>query len=139
LDDAHAAEHGVVVDRDGVDAVVLDGLGVPGLHAHFLEDLADEVLELVGGHRQQVRAAVQPGYHVHAGDEFEAGEQGLEVNGGLYGLQVVRVRGDQGVEASEASRRVERGQLVCAEYFSCRAYLEQQRPDRLAGRGICGG
>ena len=56
------------------------------------EDLAYEVLELVGGHRQEVRAAVQPGYNVHAGYEFEPGEQGLEVHGGLYGLQVIRVR-----------------------------------------------
>jgi hypothetical protein len=92
LDDAHAAEDGVVVDRDGVDAVVLDCLRVPGLHAHFLENLADEVLELVGGHRKEVRAAVQPGNDVHPGDELEPGQQGVEVHGGLHGLQVVGVR-----------------------------------------------
>jgi hypothetical protein len=58
LDDAHAAEHGVVVYRDGVDAVVLDRLRVPGLHAHFLEDLANEVFELVRVHCEEVGSAV---------------------------------------------------------------------------------
>src|ERR1700722_5609693 len=83
LDNAHAAEHCVVVDRDGVDAVVLDRLRVPGLHAHFLEDLAHEVLELVRVHGEEVRAAVQSGNDVHSGYELEPGQQGVEVRGGL--------------------------------------------------------
>jgi hypothetical protein len=41
LDDAQATEDRVLVDCYRVHAVVLGGLGNPGLHAHLLEELAD--------------------------------------------------------------------------------------------------
>jgi hypothetical protein len=44
LDYAQATEDRVLVDCYRVDAIILGGLGYPGLHAHLLEELADQVL-----------------------------------------------------------------------------------------------
>ena len=80
---------GLVVG-DGVDSLVAGGLCYAHFHAHGLEELADEVLELVPVHLQQVRAGVDPGQGIDRVGETVLGL--LELDDRLYGLQVVGVR-----------------------------------------------
>jgi len=91
LDDAEPAEGRVFVDGDGVGSVVFGCLCVPRLHAHCLEQLPDQVLELGGRHAEQVGPAVEARDDVHALDELVLRQEGLEVHDGPDSLEIAGV------------------------------------------------
>ncbi len=93
LDDAEPAEDRVFVDGDGVDSAVFGCLCVPRLHAHCLEQLPDQVLELGGRHGEQVGPAVEARDGVHALDELVLRQEGLEVHDGPDSLEIAGVVG----------------------------------------------
>jgi hypothetical protein len=79
-----AHDVGLVVG-DGIDAPIARGLGDAHFQAHGLEQLADQVLELVQVHLQQVRPGVNPGQRIHRIGETILGL--LELDDGFDCLQ----------------------------------------------------
>jgi hypothetical protein len=101
LDQDLGAAHDVCfVVGDGVDALVAGGLGDVYFQSHGLEQLADEVLEPVPVHFQQVGTRVDACKRVDRVGEPVFGF--LELDDRLDGLQVVRMARQDRLEALQA-------------------------------------
>ena len=114
-------------------------LGLPGLHAHRLEQLAGQVLELPGERASRSGRLSRPAMTSISSTNSYFDRSNFRT--GSTGYQVPGVRGDQRVEVAAQARLGVQLRFVqddLGEGVPHGLDAEQQRPDRLAGGAVLG-